>query len=108
MALWDTVCTASPLTNLYLNDKSHNHPSNKQMVLSTLMPRTRAICDEDSQQALLVTLRDVFKQNGCDDWQICRSPNRRPHLEQPDNKPDSDATLPFVRNIFSQIGSVLA
>jgi hypothetical protein len=35
-------------TNLYLNAKSHHHPSNKQAVLSTLRHRARALCDEDS------------------------------------------------------------
>jgi hypothetical protein len=35
-------------TNLYLNAKSHHHPSNKQAVLSTLIHKDRALCDEDS------------------------------------------------------------
>jgi hypothetical protein len=51
-------------TNLYLNAKSHHHPFNKQAVLSTQIHKTRALCDEDSLQAELVFLKDVFKQNG--------------------------------------------
>jgi hypothetical protein len=51
-------------TNLYLSAKSHHHPSNKQAVLSTLVHRARALCDEDSLQAELVFLRGIFKQNG--------------------------------------------
>jgi hypothetical protein len=35
-------------TNLCLNAKSHHHLSNKQVVLSTLVHRVRALCDEDS------------------------------------------------------------
>jgi hypothetical protein len=35
-------------TNLYLNAKSHHHPSNKQAVLFTLVNKARAVCDEDS------------------------------------------------------------
>jgi hypothetical protein len=35
-------------TNLYLSAMSHHHPSNKQVVLSTLIHRTRTLCDEDS------------------------------------------------------------
>jgi hypothetical protein len=50
--------------NLYLNAKSHHHPSNKQAVLSTLIHTARALSDEDSLQAELVFLRDVFTQNG--------------------------------------------
>jgi hypothetical protein len=38
-------------SNLYLNAKSHHHPSNKQAVLSTLIHRAKALCDEDSLQA---------------------------------------------------------
>jgi hypothetical protein len=51
-------------TNLYLNAKSHHHPLNKQAVLSTLLQRARALCDEDSLQAELVFLKDVFRENG--------------------------------------------
>jgi hypothetical protein len=66
MALWATKCTASRHTHteLYLNAKSNHHPSNRQEVPSTLVHRARAFCDEDSLQAELVFLRDVFKQNG--------------------------------------------
>jgi hypothetical protein len=54
-------------TNLYLNAKSHHHPSNEQAVLSTLIHRARALCDEDILQAELVFLRDIFKQNDYND-----------------------------------------
>jgi hypothetical protein len=94
--------------NLYLNTKYHHHPSNKQVVLSTLINRARALCDEDNLQAELVLLRDIFKQNGYNDWQIHRALNRRPHLPQPANEPNSVAFLPFVRTIFNRINRVLA
>jgi hypothetical protein len=74
-------------TNLYINAKSHHHPSNKQAVLSTLIHRARVLCDDDSRQAELVFQRDVFKQNGYNDRQIHRALNRHPHLPQPDNEP---------------------
>jgi hypothetical protein len=83
-------------TNLYLNAKSHHHPSNKQAVLSTLIHRARALRDEDSLQAELVFLKDVFKENGYNDRQIHRALNRRPHLPQLDNEPHSLAFLPLV------------
>jgi hypothetical protein len=51
-------------TNLYLNAKSHHHPSNKQAVLSALIHRARLLCDDDSLQDELVFLRDAFKRNG--------------------------------------------
>jgi hypothetical protein len=95
-------------TNLYLNAKSHHHPSKKQAVLSTLIHRARALCDEDSLQTLLVFLRDVFKQNGYNDRQIHRALNRRPHLPQPDNEPNSVAFLPFVGTVFNRISRLVA
>jgi hypothetical protein len=76
-------------TNLYLNTKSHHQPFNKQEVLSTLIYRVKALCDEDSLQAELVLVRDVFNQNGYNDWQIHRALNCCPLLNQPDNKPNS-------------------
>jgi hypothetical protein len=95
-------------TNLYLNAKSHHHPSNKQAVLSTLIHRARALCDEDSLQAELVFLKDVFKQNGYNDRQIHRALNHRLPLPQPDNEPHSLAFLPFVGTVFNRISRVLA
>jgi hypothetical protein len=95
-------------TNLYPNDKSQHHPSNKQAVLSTLLHRARALCDVDSLQAESVFLKDVFKRNGYNDRQIHRALNRRPHLPQPDNKLHSVAFLPFVGTLFNRISRVLA
>jgi hypothetical protein len=94
-------------TNLYLNAKSHHHPSNKQVVLSTLIHRARALCDEDSLQAELMFLKDVFKQNGYNDPKIHRALNRCPHLPQPD-EPNSVTFLPFVGTTFNRISRVLA
>jgi hypothetical protein len=53
-------------TNLYLNAGSH-HPSNKQAVLSTVVHRARALCDQDNLHAELLFLRDIFRQNGYND-----------------------------------------
>jgi hypothetical protein len=95
-------------TNLYLNVKSHHHPSNKQAALSTLLHIARALCDEDSLQAELVFLKDVFRENGYCDRQIHRAPNRCPLLPQPDNKPHLVAFLLFVGTVFNPISRVLA
>jgi hypothetical protein len=79
-------------TNLYLNAKSHHHPSNKQAMLSTVIHRARSLFDEDSLQAELVFLKDVFRENGYSDRQIHRALNGRSLLPQPDNKPHSVAS----------------
>jgi hypothetical protein len=82
-------------TNLYLNAKSHHHPSNKQAVLSTLLHRARALCDEESLQAELVFLKDDFKQDGYKDRQVHRALNSLQHSDQPDKEPNSVAFLPL-------------
>jgi hypothetical protein len=91
-------------TNLYLNAKSRLHLFDKQAVLSTLIHRARALCDEDSLQAELVFLRNIFKRNGYKDRQIHRALN----LGQLDNEPNSIAFLPFVGTVFNHISRVLA
>jgi hypothetical protein len=108
MALGYKVYRKPTHTNLYLNAKSHHHPSNKQAVLSTLIHRAKALCDEDSLQAELVFLKDVFKENGYNDRQFHRALNHRPLLPQPDNKPHSVAFLRFVGTVFNRISRVLA
>jgi hypothetical protein len=42
-------------------------PFNIQAVMSTLIHRARALCDEDSLQTELLFLKDVFKENGYND-----------------------------------------
>jgi hypothetical protein len=95
-------------TNLYLNPGSHHHPSSKQAVLSTLVQRARALCDQDSLHAELVFLRDVFKQNGYNNQQIHRVLNCRLNISQPENKPESVAFLPYVGPIFNRVSRVLS
>jgi hypothetical protein len=72
-----------------------------------VIQRARAICDEESPQAELVFLRDIFRQNGYNSQQIHRALNRRLHLAQLD-EPNSVAFLPFVGTIFNGISRVLA
>jgi hypothetical protein len=77
-------------------------------MLSTLIHRARALCDEDSLQDELLFLKDVFKVHGYNNRQIHTALNRRPHLPQPDNEPHSVAFLPFVGTVFNRISRVLA
>ena len=51
-------------TNLYLNPGSHHHPSNIQGVLSTLVHRTRAFCDQESLHDAMDFLKTTFSENG--------------------------------------------
>jgi hypothetical protein len=82
-------------TNLYQNAKSHNHPSNKQAVLYTLVHRVRALCEDTLQAEATTTGRS-------------RALNHHTHLDKPENKPNSVAFLPFVGPIFNRSSRVLA
>jgi hypothetical protein len=75
-------------TNLYLSAMSHHHPANKQAILSTLVHRARALCDQDSLPAELDFLKDIFRQNGYNNRQISRVFNRRLHTNQPNDNRD--------------------
>jgi hypothetical protein len=71
------------------------------VVLSPLVHRARALSDEDSLQAELVFLKNVFKQNGYNDRQIHRALNRHLDFNQLDNEPNSVTFLPSVGTIFN-------
>jgi hypothetical protein len=47
-------------THLYLHQLSHHHPANKHSVISSLIHRSRALCDPDSLQQELDFLNGVF------------------------------------------------
>ncbi|PNF28350.1 hypothetical protein B7P43_G18144 [Cryptotermes secundus] len=67
----------------------------------TLVHRARTISNQDSLHAELVLLGDVLRHNGYNNRQIRRVLNHCPNISQPDNKPDSDAFLPYVGTIFN-------
>jgi hypothetical protein len=67
------------------------------------MHRARSLHDQENLQADLVLLRNVFRQNGYNERQIHRVPNR-----QSDDNPDSVAFLPYVGTIFNRISRVLS
>jgi hypothetical protein len=90
-------------TNLYLNAGPRHHPTNKQAMLSTLVHRARALCDEGSVHAELVFLRNVFRQTNR--FSVL---NRHPNISKPDDKPNSVAFLPCAVPIFNRISRVLA
>jgi hypothetical protein len=50
-------------TNLYLHHNSQHHPSHKLSVLTSLIHRATAICDQDSLNQELEFLTTVFKNN---------------------------------------------
>jgi hypothetical protein len=69
-SLGHKVCHKPTLTNLYLQQRSHHHPSNKHSVLSSLIHRAHALCYQDSLSQELDLRAIIFKQNGYNDHQI--------------------------------------
>jgi hypothetical protein len=82
---------------------------NKQVVLSTLVHRAKAICDSNSLPQELKFLRDTFQNNSYSKWQILwalNPPKRAP--PQCTEGPTSVAFLPIVNTTFKHISRVLS
>jgi len=79
-------------TNLYLQQSSHHHPANKQLLITSLIQRAKTLCDQDSLPQELEFLTSVFKMNGYKPKQI-RALTSTTHTEDTakDNQPASKA-----------------
>jgi hypothetical protein len=75
-------------TNLYIDSSSHHRPSNKHVVISTLI--NRALCDEASLQSEFLFMRDVFRAS--EKTRFSRFPN----------------LCPYVGSIFNRISKMLS
>jgi hypothetical protein len=95
-------------TNLYLNSNSHNYPSNKQAVLSTMVHRARSLCDQDSLHGELEFLRTTIRQNSYSDQQIRRALNPPARGAPTLEKPALVAFLPYVSMTFNHISRLLS
>jgi hypothetical protein len=74
-------------TNLYLHQRSHHHPANKHSVLSSLVHRAKALCDQESLAPELTFLTNVFKQNGYSQQQIQRAIKPATRTNKIEDKP---------------------
>jgi len=84
-------------TNFYLLQKSHHHPANKHSVLSSLVHRTKALCDQESLAPELTFLTNVFKQNGYSHQQIQRAIKPTARTNKTEDKPTSTATYQTLK-----------
>jgi hypothetical protein len=94
--------------NIYLNPGSHQHPSNKQAVLATLVHRARALCGKESIHGEFEFLRTTFKENGYSRQQIQRAINPKVRTSKPENKPTSVALLPYFQTTYGCVSRMLA
>jgi hypothetical protein len=71
-------------------------------VLSSLIHRARALCDQDSHSQELDFLTTIFKQNGYNDHQI-RAIKPARQTSKPDEKPTTTAYLPHINNTYGRL-----
>ena len=83
-------------TKLYLHQKSHHHPANKNSVFSSLVQRAKALCDQDSLALELTFLTNVLKQNGYSNQQI-RAMKPATRTNKTGDKPTATAYLPYTQ-----------
>jgi hypothetical protein len=82
-------------TNIYHSAKSHHHPSNKLWCTGPGLSVMKTAC-----RPSLGFLRDVFRQNGYNDWQIHSALNRRSHLNHRATSPTLSPFCPLSGTIF--------
>jgi hypothetical protein len=99
--VFDTKFTPNRPTQIctYINSPTTTQPTNT--VLSYLIHRARALCDQDSLSQQLDFLTITFKQNGYNDNQIQRAMKPAPHTPKPDEKPTTTAYFPYITNTWT-------
>ena len=90
-------------TNLCLHQKSHHHPANKHSVLSSLVHRANALCDQESLASELTFLTKVFQRNDYGCKQIQRATKLATWSNKTENKPTSTAYLPCTRTTYGRM-----
>jgi hypothetical protein len=95
-------------TNLYLHQNSHHHPANKQSVLTSLIRRAKALCDQDSLTQELEFLTTVFKDNGYSPQQIRRAMEPATLTAKTNDKPTSNAYIPYTQTTYGRLSRMLA
>jgi hypothetical protein len=99
-------------TDLYLNGESHHHPSEKNLVLCTLIHRAKAIADEENFPREISRFRKTFAQNGYSQQQINVALKRTLRPKKPTLREDADpvakAILPYVSTVSGKISRILS
>jgi hypothetical protein len=108
---WTLIYTENQMaflvtTNLYLHHNSHHHPSHKQSMLTSLIHRATAICDQDSTNQELEFLTTMFRNNGYGTQQICRAMKPPTNTTKMD-KPTSMAYIPFMQTTYGRLSRML-
>jgi hypothetical protein len=98
-------------TDLYLNGKSHHHPSQKMSVLSTLIHRAISISDKDNLHKEICHLKKTFIQNGYNHRHIDKALKRAFGPTKASTKEKTTSTtrafIPYVSTISGKISRIL-
>ena len=94
-------------TNLYLRQNSHHHPANKQSVLTSLIHRAKALCDQDSFTQELEFLTTIFKDNGYSPQQI-QAMKLATRTAKNNNKSTLTAYIPYTQTTYGRLSRMLA
>ena len=95
-------------TNQYLHHNSHHHPTNKKSVLSSLIHRAKALCDQDSLTQELIFLTTVFKDNAYSHQQIGQAMKPTPRTTKTNDKPVATAILPYTQTTYGRLNRMLS
>jgi hypothetical protein len=94
-------------TNPYLHHNSHHHPSHKLSVLTSLIHRATAICDQDSLNQELEFLTTVFKNNRYSTQQIRRAMKPPTKTAKTKDKPTSTVYIPYTQATYGRLSRML-
>jgi len=83
-------------------------PSCYQSVLTSLIHRAKALCDQDSLPQELEFLTTVFKDNGYSPQQIRWAMKPITRTARTDDKPTSTAYIPYTQTTFGRLSRMLA
>ena len=95
-------------TNLYLQQKSHHHPANQHSVLSSVIHRAKALCDQQSLAPELTFLTSVFQQNGYSHQETQRAMKQSTRNNKTEEKSTSTAYLPYTQTAFGRLSRMLS
>jgi hypothetical protein len=89
-------------TNLYLHQKSHHHPANKNSVLTSLTHRAKALWDPESLAPELTLLTDVFFHYGYSQQQIQQAMKTVTRTKKTEEEAESISTayLPYTQTTY--------
>jgi hypothetical protein len=101
-------------TDLYLNGRSHHHPSQRMAVMTSLIHRAVSISDEDSLAPELKHLKKTFLRNGYDERQISKALKRtfsnldtKKEGAESREEPIAKACLPYVSSVSGKVARIL-